>query len=567
MSWFAIACLVGFFLYVLWCVWMREKGRVAVRLIISLAVLVIVVIGLIYLRQIYSVFWDALSRGVVARFIFGGVLGFGFGYLVDRKNGPDSNTPLLIGHGRSTYLSLGLALVFLAAAAPFLDDWLSRLSGFKTSIIEIQLTSISTAHKSVVVPDSRESFSDEQTLAILQGYEENIAEDIAYIKLFVLRDLKWQKKEAPSGSAEVDEQIRQYRQRLQKLEDVQQAFTNTLSPLAHCILDAMAAGLSVESAREKVRPVTDAIQQIFILERTASVNADEHVKQIDLARSNLLKLISSLPDELANYLERSTCATRDLPKLTALAKEIPPYTQAKYADLPQLYVATASLLLFVNADDVALKLLGEANPDPKFHDYTLPYLYSKILYFIGEPVDIYKPFLDQMLTTAKETLDLIETVKNRCPSRVCNSETETAYRKLRRRAQRTQLIAMNNIAYGIAQDVAGRVESAEALEPIAQEYAAKLDDAVKKGEVPDETERDGVNDTIAFVTLISEGQKTIRDKAKIDAVIAALKLIIAHQEQILAKKQLKNSVIDKDERQTLNTARVHLSSAEELEEE
>jgi hypothetical protein len=223
-------------------------------------------------------------------------------------------------------------------------------------------------------------------------------------------------------------------------------------------------------------------------------------------------------------------------------------------------VATASLLLFVNADDLALKLLQEAKLDREFHDYTLPYLHSKIMYFFGEPVDRYKLLLDQMLRTSNDTLVLTEKVKSRCPSRICDSETEAKYSALRKRAERSAIIAMNNIAYGIAQDIAARVETVEPLQPLAQEYAEKLADIVKKGEITDETERDNLNDTIAFVSLVDEGRKSIRDMTKIKGAIAAFKLIIVHQEDLLKARPL----VQKLERLTLNTARAHLSSAEEL---
>ena len=197
-----------------------------------------------------------------------------------------------------------------------------------------------------------------------------------------------------------------------------------------------------------------------------------------------------------------------------MAEEIPPYSQGEYADLPQLYVATATLLLFVNSDELALRMLEQAKqqrkPDPEVHDYTLPFLHSKIMYFFGEPVESYKPYLDQMIKTARDTLNLTKEVKDKCRPQ-CDSETKSDFTKLQSRALRSERIAMNSIAYGIAQDLAARVASAEPLEPIALEYAEKLASAVNKGEISDGNDNDETNDTVAFVTLVVEGRKSVRD--------------------------------------------------------
>jgi hypothetical protein len=216
-------------------------------------------------------------------------------------------------------------------------------------------------------------------------------------------------------------------------------------------------------------------------------------------------------------------------------------------------------------------MLEQAKPDPEFHDYTLPFLHSKIMYFFGEPVESYKPFLEQMIRTAHETLTLIEKVKSRCLSSGCDKVTDESFMALQARAQRSRRVAINSIAYGIAQDLASRITSAEALEPVAQEYAAELADAVKKHEgIGDENEIDETNDTIAFVSLVIEGRKASRDMAKVKHAIAKLKLVIAHQEQSIKESQDPENpghVVSKSRRTILNTARAHLSSARELLEE
>jgi hypothetical protein len=515
-GWFAIACVLGFLLYGIWRIRFSAGSWTRADIIAGI-IIVVVALAFVFLK-IQSFSWDYAAQGMVVRFIFGGVLGFGVGYLSEAQM---NGTPLLIGRGRGAFMSIGVALVILAIVAPHLDRWLSRLTGFKTAIVEVQLTNISTAHKALVSP-SRESFLSDSALQILVDYEKNISEDIAYIELFTLPDLEWQKARGSSDAVQVNGQIRKYQDRLQRLKSLQQAFKNTLSPLAECLQDAIKGGLSVESAREMVRPIADEIQQILILEEASSQNDEGQPQKISSARAKLQESLSHLPVE--NYLNQGRCLSSDLQKLKALAKEIPPYTQKEYASLPQLYVATAGLLLFVNSDELALKMLERAKPDPEFHDYTLPFLHSKIMYFFGEPVESYKPFLDQMIQTADETLFLTEKVKSRCPSLGCDSATDDNFKQnfklLQLRAQRTKRIAMNSIAYGIAQDLASRITSAEALEPVAQEYAEELADAIKKGTGIDENEKDDTHDTIAFVSLVIEGRKSSRDMTKIKNAIA-----------------------------------------------
>jgi hypothetical protein len=280
------------------------------------------------------------------------------------------------------------------------------------------------------------------------------------------------------------------------------------------------------------------------------------------------------PDVADKRLGRRRCRVGFLSHLRSLRA-----TMSQKSSVPQAISFVSQVLkrdiLFVNSDELALKMLEQAKPDKEFHDYTLPFLHSKIMYFFGEPVDSYKPLLDQMIITANSTLSLIEKVKSRCPALGCDSATNENFRALQSRAQRSKRVAMNSIAYGIAQDLASRITSAEALEPLAQEYADELVKAVKKREgIDDDNEKDETNDTIAFVSLVVEGRKPSRNMAKIKNVVATLKLIIAHQEQSMKDSQKSTKdphnpdhIVSKSRRTILNTARAHLSSAQELLEE
>ena len=151
MAWFAIACVLGLLLYGIWRLSLGAGSWIRAGIIAG-TIIAVVVPAFVFLKN-QSFSWDDFAQGLVARLVFGGVLGFGAGYLSDTQTG---GAPLLVGRGRSGYMSIGLVLVILAIVAPHLDRWLSRLTGFKTAIVEVQLTNISTAHKALV-PDSRES--------------------------------------------------------------------------------------------------------------------------------------------------------------------------------------------------------------------------------------------------------------------------------------------------------------------------------------------------------------------------------------------------------------------------
>ena len=86
---------------------------------------------------------------------------------------------------------------------------------------------------------------------------------------------------------QVNGQIEEYQGRLGRLKRLQQAFKDTITPLAECLQDAIKGGLSVGSARGIVRPIADDIQQIFILEEATSHNDEALPQKISLARAKL----------------------------------------------------------------------------------------------------------------------------------------------------------------------------------------------------------------------------------------------------------------------------------------
>src|SRR5262245_56549829 len=202
MGWFAIACVFGFLLYrALLVVRRPEAVRTALWCIVALLAIALAVDLLVlslspprgwttFLSRISGQL-HALGDGMVARFILGVVLGIGFAYAIEEDRRARGQ-PAGRGIRPNTYMMVGLARVVLAGIAPHLDHWLSRVSGFKSSIIEIQLTSISTVHKGILA-DARESFADESALQVLSDYDKLIKKDIAFIEQVIIWNLEWQK--------------------------------------------------------------------------------------------------------------------------------------------------------------------------------------------------------------------------------------------------------------------------------------------------------------------------------------------------------------------------------------
>jgi hypothetical protein len=206
----------------------------------------------------------------------------------------------------------------------------------------------------------------------------------------------------------------------------------------------------------------------------------------------------------------------------------------------------------------------------QFHDYQLPYVEAKLRWFRGEPVIRYISLYQDMRKDAEHRLQVIERVRNRCPARHCPVAQQIDIDNLSQRAHHAATIAINNIAYGIAQDIAADVESAKPFEAIAEEYARTLagivnkgDKAFESGEISDEDELYTIRDTIGFVSLVIEAQKPNPGIDKIKEDAALFKGVIAHFETRVEHEQVTGRV-DKRDLTALRSSRAHLSAARQF---
>ena len=184
---------------------------------------------------------DVIGRGTVARALLGIVVGFGLGYAIEHRilvaEAPKGARNRSKGGersgGTSALLTVGFGAVLLALASPHLDRWLSRLTSFKSPIIELQLGSVAS-HK-VSVTEGAAALNNVASLKNLSTYARAINQDIEFAQDYD------RSNQAQSGTS----------------RELLPAFTYLISPIAGCMQTAIDNGLSISSARQMLRPMTD----------------------------------------------------------------------------------------------------------------------------------------------------------------------------------------------------------------------------------------------------------------------------------------------------------------------
>jgi hypothetical protein len=557
---------------------------------------------------------DTINGGSSTRVLLGLLLGAVIAYAIDRRvvapsadrlvgtpraataaasdeNRESEKTPDKDPAGTvdKTLIASVAAIVLLALSAPHLDDWFTRLSGLKTSVIEFQLTTISTSEQAIK-PDRREAFADQTVLQLLREYDKQIDLDISYMG-FQLRDFENQEKDLRDKGAdrfpfelrEIGDAKKKLEQQKKQLTDLYTLFHNVVSPATDCFWDAIDNGLNVESVRRRLGDVTDMVTRLVLLEgreralqenERKAADGDEREKaagQSSAASRDLLdhrraiRAIAEAPKATLDFLPDDQRAKCEAIKLDEAAS-IPPYWD--YKDLPHLHVARAALLWFVNDDNLAIRVLQDAvkleTERKAFKEFQAPRLLATLMYYQGDGVEQFAPILEGMKTTAQERQELIARVESRCISPCDRSKDLKDKDELRNRARHAEFTAMNNLAYAIAEDLAQELRAAEALTPTALDYAEIISEAMKseKDKFTAE-ERDGMLDTTAFVTIVTEARRSRSyaiDKNKIRNTVAVLEKLVNHEEERVRVRNLRLKL----ELQSLHTLREHLNSARAL---
>jgi hypothetical protein len=182
-----------------------------------------------------------------------------------------------------------------------------------------------------------------------------------------------------------------------------------------------------------------------------------------------------------------------------------------------------------------------------------------VSYYRGEPIDQYVETLEKMKTVAKDRQEVIRTVAAACGAK-CSADVQQWGPMLTAGLRRAEHVAINFIAYGIAQDLAQGLKQAEPLRPIAEDYASQLKKYVESAPVLDEVERDGMLDTAAFVTIVSQAGRKERDQKALKDAVDTLATLVARAEQRASKETGTKKTV----RLALKEMRAHFGSGKSL---
>jgi hypothetical protein len=549
MGWFVLATIVGYVAYAA-----QQRLRTACVVVSVLLAVAFAVWWLVWAppgtaRSLAQ--WFNNYTFTFTRVLLGLVLGAGAGHAAAQ---PQPST---------AWLSLAGAIVILALVVPYVDGWLSRLTGFKTSIIEIQLAKLSSSTKALQ-PVQRDHFIRDVALESLTQYDHSIEMDIEFIDRFEIPDLENKKKEG-QNVAELEKQEQRLKKQVDQLKVLKKFFGETVSPAARCFKMALDNGLSFESARSHLREMADELTQLVIFERNEKGHPGAEPKRSTRIRQRHEEVLGKVVEAtrgIAGFVDTNNtdCGhKRDMEVSSAPLS-------TEYDLVPHLDVARAFLLLFVNHDPLGREVLRDASKK-EFKDFNTPRQLAALMYYSGDSIGQYYDLLAGLKSLARERIETINRVSAAC-AQSCD-ELKGWAQKLKARSEDAELIATNNIAYGIASDVSERNPEAEEMLPIADDCIQRLKkSAALKEADPDLKDENSRNllDTIAYVTIVSEWQKAKTDdldKTKVRETIAILEKLIAWEERQLdeARKKSKAGSVDYS---NLKTLRAHLSSAKEL---
>jgi hypothetical protein len=547
MGWFVLATIVGYAAYLGW----PTRGLRNTCLVVAALLAVAFVIWWLTCAPSGTArsLADGINNYAFTRVLLGLVLGAGAGHAAAQTQPSTS------------WLSLAGAIVILALVVPYVDGWLSRLNGFKTSIVEIQLANLSSSNKALQ-PVQRDQFVRDVALKSLTQYDDSIQLDIEFINRFEIPDIKNKRKEG-QNAIELEKQEQRLIQQAKQLEVLKRFFGDVVSPAARCFKMALDNGLSIESARSHLRVLADELTKLVILERTEKERPGTEParsKQIEQRHRDVLGKVTEATGGIAGFVDRNNkdCQPKkDMAVSSALLS-------TEYDLVPHLDVARAFLLLFVNHDPLGREVLRDASKK-EYKDLNTPRQLASLMYFSGDSVAQYYDLLAELKSLARERIGTINRVSAACVQS-CD-ELKSWAQKLKGRPEAAELIATNDIAYGIASDVSEKNPEAEAMLPIAEDAIQRLKKSLNEAnpDLEDETTR-GYLDTIAYVTIVSEAQKAKTgplDRTKVGETIGILEKLIAREKLQLseARKKSKAGTVDYS---NLKTLRAHLSSAKEL---
>lgn len=536
MGWFAAAAMIGFVLFQGW-----NRNSLLLLVIPAGLAIGIVTWALIPAHgQHLGYIIDRLGSGSVARILLGLVLGFGGGFVIQRR--------LVVAFTASDWsaaLLLALGITILAITAPYLDDWLPRITSIKSSVLELQVRA-QTAHN-IAVADNMETSSSAAVFKTFSSYPRVINDDIEYMTTIEQNELEYRlKSDSTNPALQIDHQ--KLMQRIKKSEELQEIFSKLIGPISNCLWDVQRGQYSIERLRQKVTPLADLLEQIVLIKP----NDDERHHQF-------WSQLAQLPD----WAMKIGLGKTDHCKEAKAASPSPPRI-ADYEDVPYLYVASMLFTHFLRDDGIALGIL-EKYKDNTRPDYTYWKFLAKLRYYQGRDTgSVINPFNKWR----KEVLEHRERIAAHCSViGSCPPEIKQRLEDLDLRERKAELVMMNNYAYFVAEDLARGVVGAAAFSATAEDYAEQIKDAIDaKGNLMESEEnkkavgdnKDDFLDTYAYTMLVLEARKIVPDVDVFRNMAHVLQRVVEHCEQKYQRSQ------DEFDLAELKIARIHHAAARDL---
>jgi hypothetical protein len=552
MGWFVIALFVGFSAF---HIWRHSSSRLR-----SLEIRVLVIFlfaALIYwcahaysqmeffnhplvLRRLLilpELILGYISSAPVYRFLLGLAVGCGAAYILTRIR-------ILSATALSSIGAIGLFLTLLAIVSPHLDHWLRNATSFKASVVEIQLANLSNA-RSLIVPDSRESFMDEAVLTYLAYYDETAERDQIYLRY-----------SRPANSNETQQE--------KDVEAIRKAFAAVVSPVARCLRSAIANGLDVELVRTRLRDIANELHGIIKFEYWEEAASDEGKKELQERRKRFWRRIIEFPTFIKEHLpdqvdhqsfrfdSRSCLRIKEEYNIDNIDDIVFPRL-IEFRQYPHLFLAASYLFIYTKNDFLALTFLQQRQREITFKDTMFPFVMSRLLYHQGAPVSEYAGYLMELRKrTLERKAELAEILRRCMPN--CAKEQSEYVEKAKVVARTGELFSINLIALGIAQDIAAGITVPMDLKADAQEYLDALMEAIRSDD--DKENSDVYKDTWAFLTLVLESGKLNPNSEALLKAQLTLEGVVGRLQRIPNPTPL--------DRSTLRQARAHWDAARRI---
>jgi hypothetical protein len=533
MGWFALVLVAGFLISVSP---LKDKIDTHLQGIALSALALLALLVLMAETPLYNVRWmgrtvDFLTSATMARIVAGGALG----YLTPRLFAAPAPSWHLIG--------AAAALFGFACISPHVDIWMRKLSSFKSSVIEFQLASTATANKAIAVAQNIESHASDLVFKTLKTYDEAIQNDIDFIELVELPKLT--KKANAERRASLERAV-------SAAKAVKPVFEGLIKELSDCIDGQIEAGMNIDRVRSIVQPISIRLQQIVLNDANNDLtDDDQHVKFWNA----VVGVPSALHD--ARLLARPGCSTAGTGYIQKHndrkdAKAYPRITNSR--DFAYLYVP-ASLLMFLNGETgTALAILERARSRLVYADHKVLTLLGLLRGFRGQPAArVIEPY-DEMRQLA--------VLRQGLATEACAGTCSDKLKKLIAREKFYELLAINNIAGAIADDLARGYHSARDLEATAEAHANRLKDHADKE--PDPEAAEPFIDTYAFSLVVIEAQKKNPDKSVFAKMARVLQGLVERIERRVLAKLEKGEQPSRSDTYALSTARLHFNTAREL---